>query len=293
VVYRWGPTEQRAFVQIKQIVEAHRAVNRVSMKYGDNALPVHMVTDGCLTGIGGCIKQGIDWKTAPVVAFYSAKLSSAQQNYAVHEIELLAGLETMMRHRDLLLGVPFTWYTDHKALVHFMNQRNLTGRQARWLEKMSEFDFSVQYVPGLENGLADSLSRIYSDESPGTVRAPTEHVTLLLPSERQEGGSSVGIAQHEEAAPVGQDQIVDLSDNENRAPAGLIDEVDTMLLCIPNCLINGRSAREIVIARAHSMLAHLGPSKTVAYLRESVWWKSMVRDVQAYCESCATCRRSK
>ncbi|THU77147.1 hypothetical protein K435DRAFT_703038 [Dendrothele bispora CBS 962.96] len=50
----------------------------------------------------------------------------------------------------------------------------------------------------------------------------------------------------------------------------------TKVLCIPRILVNGRSSVEIVISEAHSLLAHLGPSKTLTYLREQVWWKDMV-----------------
>ncbi|TEB38549.1 hypothetical protein FA13DRAFT_1590078, partial [Coprinellus micaceus] len=45
------------------------------------------------------------------------------------------------------------------------------------------------------------------------------------------------------------------------------------LLCIPKGNIGSRSAREIVISEAHSILAHLGTAKTTAYLRDHVYWK--------------------
>jgi hypothetical protein len=51
----------------------------------------------------------------------------------------------------------------------------LSGRQARWVEKISGFDFDIKYVSGTENVLADALSRIYSNEAPGTVRARSEY----------------------------------------------------------------------------------------------------------------------
>jgi len=95
-------------------------------------------------------------------------MSSAQRNYPVHEQELLAGVETMLRHRDVLQGAKFTWVTDHKSLEHVLTQKGLSGRQARWLEKLSEFDFGVQYVPGEENVLPDALSCIYEFDAPGT-----------------------------------------------------------------------------------------------------------------------------
>ena len=48
--------------------------------------------------------------------------------------------------------------------------------QARWLEKISEFDFDVEYVPGVDNVLADALSRVYSNDAAGTVRTASEYV---------------------------------------------------------------------------------------------------------------------
>lgn len=68
---------------------------------------------------------------------------------------------------------------------------------------------------------------------------------------------------------------------------------DKTLLCVPDVKIRERTVREIVISQAHSLLAHLGASKTLTYLRDHVWWKSMVNDVNAYCASCITCKRSK
>jgi hypothetical protein len=56
-----------------------------------------------------------------------------------------------------------------------VNQKNLSGRQARWIEKISSFDFDIEYVPGTDNVLADALSPIYSNEAPGTVRARSEY----------------------------------------------------------------------------------------------------------------------
>ncbi|CAA7263787.1 unnamed protein product [Cyclocybe aegerita] len=175
VPFRWDFTHQRAFEEIKELANRRRDHHRRPIDHSPGAPPINLITDGCITGVAGVISQGEDWKTAPVAAFYSAKLSPAQQNYLVHKIELLAGLETMMRYRDVLLGVHFRWYTDHKGLMTLWNHRELTGRRARWIETLSMFDFEVIYVPGEDNVLSDALSRIYSNDAPGTVRAPSEY----------------------------------------------------------------------------------------------------------------------
>ncbi len=157
------------------MVHQARDHHRVPLCYAEGTPPIWMITDGCSTGVSGLVAQGAEWKTAHIAAFYSAKLNPAQQNYATHEVELLAGLETMLRHCDLLQGAKFKWVTDHKGLTYFLNQKNLSGRQARWLEKISSFNFEVVYVPGTKNVVADALSHIYSNDAPGTVRARSEY----------------------------------------------------------------------------------------------------------------------
>ena len=62
----------------------------------------------------------------------------------------------------------------HKGLIHLLNQKSLSGRQARWLEKMSTYDFEVVYIAESENILADALSRMYANNSQGTIRSKSE-----------------------------------------------------------------------------------------------------------------------
>ena len=107
VPFWWGYTEQRAFDEVKELVHAARDHCRVPLDYSPDAPPIWMVTDGCATGISGIVCQGHEWKRAKIAAFYSAKLNSAQQNYPVHEIEMLADIETMLRYMDILQGVNF------------------------------------------------------------------------------------------------------------------------------------------------------------------------------------------
>ena len=108
-----------------------------------------MVTDGCATGIAGVISQGNDWRTAKVAAFYSAKLNDAQRNYPTHEVEMLAGVETMLQHTNILQGAKFQWITDHKGLVHLLDQDKLSGCKARWLVLRTFTDLVSYRIIGL------------------------------------------------------------------------------------------------------------------------------------------------
>ena len=64
-------------------------------------------------------------------------------------------------------------------------------------------------------------------------------------------------------------------------------------ITVPDICQDGQSVRETLIRQAHSILAHLGKEKTVTYMRDQVWWKTMTDDVSTYCRSCQTCVVSK
>ena len=168
-------TEQHTFKDVKTLVQAAQDRNHVPLEYTPDAPQIWMVMDSCSTGVASLVSQGKDWKNVKIAAFYSAKLNSAQQNYLVHEIKMLAAVDTMLRHHDILQGIKFKWITDHKGLEYLLNQKNLLGRQAQWIEKISELSFEVVYVTGSENIITDVLSRMYSADSPGTVQAPSKY----------------------------------------------------------------------------------------------------------------------
>lgn len=174
--WRWGPTEQRAFQQVKKIVSKYRSHNRVALDYSPGAPPINLTTDACCTGASGVVSQGEDLKTAKIAAFWSGKFTATQQNYPVHEQELLAIKESLERFQNLLHGAHIRVFTDHKALEYFNTQRKLSARQTRWMEKISKFDIEVHYIPGETNVLAEALSRMYSNEPEGIERAKSEYV---------------------------------------------------------------------------------------------------------------------
>ncbi|KEP45020.1 Pol polyprotein/retrotransposon [Rhizoctonia solani 123E] len=169
--WKWDHTAQRAFDEVKATVHKWRDHHRVAINYAKDAPPINLTTDASCTGASGVVSQGEDLHTAPVIAFWSGKFTSAQQNYPVHEMELLAIKESLNKFRHLL-------YTDHKSLEHFKTQRNLSGRQMQWSEVFGEFDYKIKYIPGETNKLADALSWVYEGDAPGTVRAASKYITM-------------------------------------------------------------------------------------------------------------------
>lgn len=57
-----------------------------------------------------------------------------------------------------------------------MGQKNLSPRQHQWSDILNKFSFTVNYIPGESNILADTLSHIYSAEPMGTTHAESKYV---------------------------------------------------------------------------------------------------------------------
>ncbi|KEP45264.1 Pol polyprotein/retrotransposon, partial [Rhizoctonia solani 123E] len=86
--WNWDHTAQRAFDEVKSIVQKHRDTHRVAIDYSKEAQPINLVTDASCTGASGVLLQGKDLDKALIITFWSGKFMSTQQNYAVHELEL-------------------------------------------------------------------------------------------------------------------------------------------------------------------------------------------------------------
>ena len=93
-------------------------------------------------------------------AYFSRKCLSAAQNYDTYDRELLAIVESLRHWRHYLEGARHKILVkcDHKNLTYFLTTKTLSRRQARWSERLSAFDFEVEYLEGSKNP-ADGPSR--------------------------------------------------------------------------------------------------------------------------------------
>jgi hypothetical protein len=110
------------------------------------------------------------------------QLKTAEKNYPVHEKELLAVIRALKKWRSDLLGTHFYVYTDHRTLKNFDTQKDLSRRQLRWQEFLSQYDLTITYIHGEDNTVADALSRLppncFSDESPVATNSVNAVLTI-------------------------------------------------------------------------------------------------------------------
>jgi hypothetical protein len=132
------------------------------------------------------------------VAFYSRKLTKSQLNWTPREKETYAIVAALRKWAGWIGFQPVIVRTDCRSLENWVTEQVDTpsgprGRRARWHETMSQFNLSVEYLPGKDNLVADALSRFAypatssrEDVSFHGSTAAHEEVTRLLEQEAQE-----------------------------------------------------------------------------------------------------------
>jgi hypothetical protein len=111
-------------------------------------------TDTSKEGLGGVLMQ-----EGRVITYISRKLRRHEENYATHNLELLAIVYALRVWRHYLIGWKFELKTDHSGLQHIFTQSDLNARQRRWSELLSEYDFEITYIKGTINRVVDALSQ--------------------------------------------------------------------------------------------------------------------------------------
>ena len=135
------------------------------LKVFDSKLPTRVVCDASNFCVGGVLEQLASSGKWHPVEYYSKRLTSSERNYSATDREYVAIRQCLERWRHFLVGVKFLILTDHVALTYIQSSATVSRRNARWLEFLSHFDFTIEHIKGRENVVADALSRVPGSEA--------------------------------------------------------------------------------------------------------------------------------
>ena len=91
-------------------------------------------------------------------------LIKPQRNYTTTEKELLAIVECLKKFRGIIFGYEINLLSDHNNLVYATTLSEYQ-RVMRWQLIIEEFGPNIQHIAGVDNILADTLSRLPSTPS--------------------------------------------------------------------------------------------------------------------------------
>ncbi|KAG1956957.1 retrotransposable element [Pimephales promelas] len=262
----WNTDATRAFDSLKRAFSS-----APTLSLPNPALPFIVEVDASTSGVGAVLsqQQGTPLQLHPC-AFYSKKLSPAEQNYDIGNRELLAIKLALEEWRHWLEGAqhPFTVITDHQNLEYLREARRLNPRQARWALFFTRFNFSVTYRPGHKNVKADALSQQFQPISP-----PLSPETILPPA--------VVVSPIQWSMD---DHITEATQSEPAPPGGPEGRV-----YVPTRL------RLSLMDSVHTSpgSGHPGSQLTLSLVQQRYWWPGMAQDVSRYVRGCSVCAMAK
>lgn len=171
--FTWNPIHEKCFRMIKVLSCRVPILRPIDARRTE---PIWVICDVSLYGVGALYGQGEDWRTCRPAGFMSKKFTPAQHAYRVFELETIAILEALLKWEDKLLGYKINIVTDHKSLEFFKTQAHFSPRQTRWMEYLERFNYSITYIKGELNKVADCLSRYYESDRDGENHTYDEYV---------------------------------------------------------------------------------------------------------------------
>nr|XP_009783631.1 PREDICTED: uncharacterized protein LOC104232193 [Nicotiana sylvestris] len=152
--FKWSPAASEAFEQLKTAL-----IQAPMLALPDANKTFIVETDASGHGIGVVLMQ-----QGHPIAFIRKTLSPRHAALLVYDRELLAIVYAITKWSQYLLGQRFIIRTDQRAVKFLIEQKLQINFQLMWLTKLMPFDYVIGYKKGVENKVADALSRVLGGE---------------------------------------------------------------------------------------------------------------------------------
>lgn len=185
VEFVWNHETEKAFNELRSKLITHPI-----LRHPDFSKEFVVHVDASQFACGAVLSQESEIGLQPVT-YISKTFKGAELNKPIIEKELLGIHFAITTLRPYLYGRHFLVKTDHKPLIYMYNMKNPASKLTRIRLELEEYDFTIEYIPGKDNVMADALSRIKLDdlkniyESPeGQILATTRSMTRAKRSEQ-------------------------------------------------------------------------------------------------------------
>ncbi|GFU61858.1 transposon Tf2-9 polyprotein [Trichonephila clavipes] len=289
--FNWSTEAQDSFDKIKRALTEAPVLQLPNFTEQFN-----LFTDASGVGIGAVLNQN-----HRPIAFASITLNKAERNYTVTEPECLAVIWALNKFKTYFVSLTVKVITDHVALTKLTNGKNLSSRMIRWALKLSEFNIEGEHRPGVQNVVADVLSRNPVGNMDGSQISCAALRALALNSREQL------IREQTEDPELGHiyrylENPDDGSVNATTCEGWSQDFklIDGLLFYAKYSTTLGelrvyipRSLREAIMKEFHDLplAGHLGKRKTYLKLRDTCYFPYMRKYIFEYVSTCDRCQK--
>ena len=268
----WQDCHTHAFMNAKNSV---REISNVS--YPNPSKPFLLCTDASSKAIGASLSQINEENKSFPIAFFSRKLNLTEQKYSTFDRELLAIFLSIKHFKHFLDGSHFTVMTDHKPLLRARHMKDPSPRQWRIIEYLDQFDFTIEFIKGEDNVVADLLSRPCSNQDLQVSTVEINFVEFTKESLKEEQRKDQTLSTLKNASlqlcSTTDDILIDNSTGETR-------------VVLPKIF------RHQEFLRIHN-ISHPASKPTIELIKARYVWPQMKSDIREWCRQCQRCQSAK
>ena len=109
-------------------------------------------------------KGGKEYKINHPITFASGLFKGSQMNWAAMTKEAFAIYSSTKKLSYYLEDADIVLRSDHLPLKKFLQKNTLNSKVNNWAVKISPYRIKFEYIKGIKNTLADTMSRLNSNQ---------------------------------------------------------------------------------------------------------------------------------
>ena len=330
IAFEWTPVCQESFEMLKTSL-----MTEPILTYPDPSLPYVLFTDASkyawacvLTQEKTHVMEEKEVKILHPITYMSGLFRGSQMNWACLTKEAYAIYMSIKKLAYYLEDADITLRSDHLPLRKFLAKNTLNSKVNNWAIEISPFHITFEYIKGIKNTLANTMSRLIDIDPQVQPESEPEGYefgyytfdtlpTLEVSNVETSQDTSLNVNGTDASnndlwkLPISNDTLSKLQQKDmfcnnilNQIEKGNIIEGQLYVVkdkLLKRYVIDGNNTYETtvipraitaqVLWMAHDNLGHNGTHRTYTLLKRLYYWKGLKPSVAKHIKMCYQCQR--
>ena len=262
------------------------------------------------------------------ITYASGLFKGSQLNWTALTKEAYAIYMSIKKLAYYLKDAEITLRSDHLPLKRFLQRNTLNSKVNNWAVEISPFKITFEYIKGVKNTLADTMSRLVTIDPEVQLGTEPEgfkygyyafdnidpietQIEINEVTDQQEGEIPIKMPHEDIILPIGDNKLKELQKNDkfcknilNLLKARKLHDKDPYFIeedMLKRYVGDNKQRFEVVmlpqiligpaLQLAHEGLGHNGTPRTYALLQWQYYWKGLKPLVKKHVKQCNLCQR--